>query len=261
MKSFSVSKKNEGINSYGLAVKAFNTLKSNFDVVGEDEDDFDNIAMGRVITTLMYPPEDFLEIEKFLSTKLSDFNKIKSETDGDDDAGVTLIMKGDNSTLVCEKIPVPMVYEGRWKLTEAYSNDTVVELPSDDDVTIQINKGEGLSEYTLKAKAFNHFRSELDIVGRDSDGFDDIEMGIVASTLAMPPMEFIEVEEFFANELSNMKKMKSYDVGENEKTFKLTMEGDNVKLISSSSLSEIKVLLHTNCSQRRTTISKPTWIF
>mmetsp|Transcript_14321 Transcript_14321/g.18073 ORF Transcript_14321/g.18073 Transcript_14321/m.18073 type:complete len:183 (-) Transcript_14321:112-660(-) len=86
---------------YTLNIAAANTFGTWLNIAGRDGSCYDDIDVGSAMSTKMYPPERFIQIENFLSLNIESMNMIKI-TERMGNKG--LVMKGDNAELYCEYI-------------------------------------------------------------------------------------------------------------------------------------------------------------
>ena len=224
---FDFQRLKEGASDYSLSIDADNMFATSFNITGQTKKKcFDQINMGQVISTRKAPAEDFVQIEAFFSNNLEKMTKIRPfEEDGD----LILIMKAKNAKIVCKYVPPPPPdYEGKWKITAAFSeNGVAVSLPSDNDVIVDIVPDEkNPSSYKWNIEADNTFWIKVDIVGYDGN-VNVIEVGpSIASTQKMPDPKYEAIETFIRFVLLNMNRMK---MSENDNTGDkiLSMRGDN----------------------------------
>jgi len=224
---FEFQELNDNSMDYGLGINADNSFGASFNITGQTDHCFDKIDMGLVVSTEMYPSEEFLPIEDFLWAHLENMSMMKSfEKMGE----LILIMKGGSARLYCKYIPSKPVYEGEWKITSATYNGTEVSLPNDDDIVMKlVGKYYNPTSYNWYAKAGNNFWTNIDIIGPYDDEYDLIAVGPgVASTKMFPGEKYREIEMFFNYALVTMNKMKKYQVeGEGEM---LIMRGDDAEM-------------------------------
>jgi heat shock protein HslJ len=224
---FEFQEVNDDSMDYMLGIKAANSFGTSFNITGKKNDCFDKIDVDLVVGTLMYPPEEFLPIEDFLSVNLENMSMIKSfEKMGKN----ILLMKGDSARLYCKYIPPEPVYEGEWKITSATYNGTEVSIPDDDDIVMKlVGKYYNPTSYNWYAKATNTFRTSIDIIGPYDDEYDLIAVGPgVASTRMFPEEKYMDIEMFFNTALVTMNKVKKYQ--EEGKGEMLMMMGDDAEM-------------------------------
>jgi len=85
---------------YNLSIKVGNTLRANLHVTGQD-DAFDKIKIGRVMSTMMMPTPEQSELERLLSSCLPTIHK--SIVTKDNPSSENLIVNGPTVELICER--------------------------------------------------------------------------------------------------------------------------------------------------------------
>eukprot|EP00586_Coscinodiscus_wailesii_P006751 CAMPEP_0172482174 /NCGR_PEP_ID=MMETSP1066-20121228/8421_1 /TAXON_ID=671091 /ORGANISM="Coscinodiscus wailesii, Strain CCMP2513" /LENGTH=303 /DNA_ID=CAMNT_0013245083 /DNA_START=84 /DNA_END=995 /DNA_ORIENTATION=+ len=121
-------------------------------------------------------------------------------------------------------------YEGKWKLTKAYENGTMVSTPRIDDVIFDFQEfKKGASNYSLSIEADNTFATSFNITGQTKRKcYDQIDMGPVMSTRKAPAENFVQIETFLSNNLEKMTKIKQF---EEEGGLTLIMKAKHAKIV------------------------------
>mmetsp|Transcript_26929 Transcript_26929/g.32656 ORF Transcript_26929/g.32656 Transcript_26929/m.32656 type:complete len:446 (-) Transcript_26929:6-1343(-) len=214
--------------SYNWYAKATNNFWTNLDIIGPYDEEYDLIAVGPgVASTRMFPEEKHTEIETFFNKALATMNKMtKYQEEGE--GKVLLVMAGDDAEMTCEEFvpPPPDTYLGKWKLTKAMNGTEEVTFPDDETIVMgfQLTEEEEEGTYMFYIVVANRLWTTVDIVGRaNNDGYDEIEVGLVASTRMAVPEQLQNIEYFLGTVLETMDNMKSF-VKDGKK---LVMKNDN----------------------------------